>query len=274
MEVSRENLNIPWEDDDWIVFNLGDSSYYITNYDDDLWDRIIDALNNDHELIHFFNRGTLFADFHRFILQDFDIRATIFLRLMQSLPLEFDSHVWNRANLGLGIIEARLRGSEFHPEYLNYLQELMSQVYGERSFDDDQMATNLINEWSCLSGVQECVNNALNVLIEVMETGSTNYEFDYQCNGLRAANGTIWTTFYYSTVDSSSTEDRSAALNDLLCTEDIGLVRFYLNQVLNTTNNLSTSERELILTAAAVQHEISSYAVIELIEENLEAISL
>lgn len=272
LEVSREDLNIPWNDDDWIVFNSGDSAYYITNYDDDLWDRIIDGLNSNHEIIHFFNRGTFFADFHRFILQDFEIRATILLRLMEYLPLEFHPHVWNRASVGLGIIERRLRGSELHGEYLNYLQEIMSQVYGDR-FNDDRMAMNLINEWSCLSGVQECRDNALNVLLEVIETGATDYEFDYQCNGLKSANESIWTIFYYNTVDSASTDDRATALTDLLCTEDRDLVSFYLNQVLNTTNSLSTSERELILTTAAVQHEVSSYFLIQLINFNFETIN-
>jgi len=240
-----------------------------------LWDRIIDGLNNNHEIIHFFNRGTFFADFHRFILHNFDIRATTFVRLMEYLPFEYHPHVWIRASLGLRIIDIRLRGSELHPAYMNYVRELMSEVYGQRSyFDDDRAAINVINELSCLSGVQECIDNALNVLIEVMETGATDYEFDYQCNGLRSANETIWTNFYYRTVDTNSTNDRSTALTNLLCTENSNLLRFYLNQVLNTTNSLLTSERELILTAAAVQNDMSSYILMEVITNDFDAVNL
>lgn len=265
LEISRESAPKPWTDEDWIIVNIRDLFYYLTNYDDNLWGLIIEALNNDHEAINFLNRGTLFADFHRFIAQDFNITIAYFLRMMESLPLEFDPHVWNRAALGLALVEVRIRATEFDSDYRNFVKDIMSQIYGRRTFDDSS-ARDLINDWSCLSGVQECLDDALNVLIEVMQTGHANFAFRYQCNGLRAANESIWREFYHTLVDSSLTEDRSIALRDLLCTENEILVRFYLDQALNTTNSLSTSEREIILSTAAVQHETSYYALMILIK--------
>lgn len=272
LEISRANAPKPWTDDDWVIVNLRDSYYYLTNYEPDLWDLIIEALNDDHEAIHFLNRGTLFADFHRFIAQDYNVNFTIFLRMMQSLPIEYHPHVWNRAALGLALAEVRLRTTEFDVFYVNFMRTIMSQVYGEITFDD-RNAMNLINDWSCWSGVPECLTDALNVLIEVMETGDTDFEYNYQCNGLRAANESIWTEFYYDVLDSTSAEDRSTDLRDLLCTENESLIQFYLNQALNMTNNLITSEREIILTAAATQHETSSYYLMGLIEYNSKEIN-
>lgn len=271
LTIYRENIYRSFTDDDWIIFNLRDTAYYITNYDDGLWGLIIDALNNDHEAIHFLNRGTLFADFHRFIAQDYNVSMVYFLRMMESLPLEFEPHVWNRAALGLALAEVRLRGTEFDREYMTFVREIMSESYGEMSFDD-RNAIDLINSWSCWSGIQECLDDALNVLIEVMETGDTDFEFDYKCNGVRAANQSIWTDFYYSIVD-STLDDRSTDLQDLLCTENQDVLRFYLNQVLNTTNSLSAAERAIILTAAAVQNEASNYLMAEFIQFNHLAIN-
>lgn len=272
LTIHRDNLYRSFSNDEWIIFNLRDTSYYITNYDDSIWDQIIDALNNDHEAIHFLNRGTLFADFHRFIEQDYNISFAIFLRLMESLQIENEPHVWNRAALGLALAEVRLRATEFDRDYMNYMQDIMSELYGEISFDD-RSAIDLINHWSCLSGVQQCADDALNVLIEVMETGETDFAYDYQCNGLRAASETIWTNFYYRVVDSTSNGDRSVDLQDLLCTENLDSLSFYLNQALNTTNSLSSSERGLILTTAAVQHELTNYLMTDFIALNHEAIN-
>lgn len=229
-------------------------------------------MNNDHETIHFLNRGTLFADFHRFIAQDYNVSMVYFLRMMESLPLEFEPHVWNRAALGLSLAEVRLRSTEFDRSYQSLVQEIMSEIYGERSFDDRD-AMNLINSLSCWSGVQECLDDSLNVLIEVLETGRTDYEFDYQCNALRSASQSVWTELYYSILDSTSNDDRSTDLQDLLCTENQTILRFYLNQVLNTTNNLSASERALILSTAAVQSEASNYLMTEFIETNHQEIN-
>lgn len=195
-----------------------------------------------------------------------------FLRMMESLPLEFEPHVWNRAALGLALAEVRLRGTEFERDYITFVREIMNEIYGQRPFDDRD-AMNLINNWSCWSGVQECVDDALNVLIEVIETGNTNFEFDYQCNALRAASQPIWTELYYSIVDSTTSDDRSTDLQDLMCTENRDIIRFYLAQALNTTNSLSASERGIILTTAAVQNEASNYLMSEFIESNHVAIN-
>jgi len=147
----------------------------------------------------------------------------------------------------------------------------MSEVYGMSFYDAG--ATNTVNEWSCLSGVDGCLYDALNVLVEVMETGETLFPYSYQCNGLGAASEAIWTRFYYDVVDTNSTEDRSDDLRDLLCTKNENLVRFYLDQALNATNGLTTVEREAMLISAAVQHQTSSDLLIDLIIENSEDIN-
>lgn len=192
--------------------------------------------------------------------------------MMESLPLEFEPHVWNRAALGLALAETRLRGTEFQSDYTTFVQEVMSEIYGQTSFDDRD-AMDLINNWSCWSGIQECLDDALNVLVEVMETGNTDFQFAYQCNALRTASQSIWTDFYYSIVDSTSTDDRSTDLQDLMCSENRDIISFYLDQALNTTNSLTASERATILSTAAVQNEASNYLIAEFIALNHVAIN-
>jgi len=264
--IPRETAPKSWTDDDWIIFNLRDTYYYITNYDDDLWDLITEAMMNDHDSIHFLNRGTLFADMERFLTNNFDIRVTLYFELIESLPFEDHPHVWLRSNAGLLKVEQRLRGSELHSIYLRFLRDVLDEVYGETSLDDI-WATNVINRWSCVSGVERCRSDSLNILLEVMDTGSTSEDIDFRCNGFLTANETVWMHFFNSAIEDNASNDRLDELTSLLCTHDEDLVMLLLDATLQSSNNLQESERNAIILAACTQSEISYNSAIQFIED-------
>lgn len=273
--LTLENAPRQWTNDDWIVFNLRDTGYYITNYDEPLWRLIFDALNDDFEAIHFLNRGTFFADMHRLLSENYDVRASLFLDLMEYLPRETNPHVWRRANLGFVKFETRLRGSRLHRMHLNYVHSLSSSVYGTTTFTDPR-ATNIVNYWSCLSGVENCRTDSLNALLEEMETGvwAMDQGIWYRCNGFLSANETVWMHFLNLAMDQdSSHQNRLPDLIDMLCTQDRSLLRFHLDQTLDFTNSLTSLEREAILHRAADISEAGFDTVIEFIEDNHAAIN-
>lgn len=267
MDISIENST----HDDWVIFNLQDTSYFVTNYDNGLWQLIIDALMNDHEAIHFLNRGTLFADFTRFIQQNFGIDYTLFFQMIESLIFEQHPHVWRRAEQGIFLMETRLRGSTVHRQFMSFMQDIMSQVYN-RIETDDQGAIFLINNWSCLSGVQECLQDSLETLIEELDSGAVATTWRGRCNGVMAANETVWMRFFNVTLAMASNA-RFFDLIDLICTQDRELIKHLLDATVDFTNNLSENERENILLWATWEHEVSFDAMIELIQENHEIIS-
>lgn len=272
IDVPLAGASKPWTADDWVIFNLRDTGYYVTNYDDELWGLIIGALNNDHEAIHFLNRGTLFADFTRFMQEAYDVSATIFLEMMRSLPLENHPHVWLRAHAGLWKIEQRLRGSNLHQMHLNFMRTVMAQVYNTIEFTDFR-ATHIVNRWSCISGVQECLDDSFEVLLEVMETGSTDYEFDYRCNAFMSANETIWMHFFNDAMAQSwGNFDRLLALWGLICTQNNDLIKIYLDAVIDTTNDLQQFERQSMLSAAASESFNSFDETIDFVANNYQAI--
>lgn len=53
----------PWTANDWIVVNIKESSYYRVNYDDNLWNLLIEQLNSvNFGAIHLLNRAQLVDD--------------------------------------------------------------------------------------------------------------------------------------------------------------------------------------------------------------------
>lgn len=271
MFIPRDTAAKSWTDDDWIIFNLRDTYYYVTNYDDNLWDLITEAMMNDHESIHFLNRGTLFADLERFMTNNFDIRVTIYLELIESLPFEFHPHVWLRTNAGLLKVEQRLRGTELHSDYLSFVRDVMSEIYQETRLEDVE-ATNVINRWSCVSGDETCLMDALNILLEVMDTGFTSEEIDFRCNGFMAANETVWVHFYNAALESNPDTNRLSQLTSLLCTSNENSIRLLLDATLQSSNNLLVSERNAIILTACSQSEISYNAAIEFVEDRHQTI--
>lgn len=269
--IPRDTASKSWDDDDWIIFNLRDAYYYVTNYDDTLWDLIMEAMMNDHESIHFLNRGTLFADLERFLAHNYDIRVTLYLQLIESLPFEFHPHVWSRANAGLLKIERRLRGSDLHSAYLSFLQDVMGDIYGETHLDDLH-ATNVINRWSCLSRDGNCLRDSLNILLEVMDAGSTLVDIDFRCNAFLTANETVWMYFYNNGIQQNPSDIRVEELTTLLCTYNEDRIRFLLDSAVQPLNNLEVAERNAIILAACTQSEISYNTAIRFVEDRYQTI--
>lgn len=272
IEITRENAGKTWTDDDWIIFNLRDTGYYLTNYDETLWGLITTSLANDHEAVHYLNRGTLFADIHRFIEHAIDFRATILLEMIDSLKLEFHPHVWRRADMGLLVFQMRLRGSELHGMYLNFLQQTMNEIHG-REFEtlSGTWATETVNSLSCHSGVKACEDDALGALVEVMETGVTSFQFPFRCNGFRVANETVWMHFFNTALAiDDGNWNRMFQVYDLECTQNPEFIKFYLDTVLDMTNNLRMSERQEMIRIMARENNVGYNAIIELVEENPE----
>ena len=57
------NSQKPFTSDDWVIVNIQESSYYRVNYDDNLWNLLIEQLRGDeHNKIHLLNRAQLVDD--------------------------------------------------------------------------------------------------------------------------------------------------------------------------------------------------------------------
>ncbi|KAG4074718.1 hypothetical protein HA402_008444 [Bradysia odoriphaga] len=186
MQISLSDPTIGWVENDWIVVNVRNFAYYVTNYDDNLWNLLIEELVNEPENIHFENRGALFANFHLFIEHAHDVSSTIFLRLAELLQVENEVTVWRRADRGLLRIGSRLRGTELFQGHETYLRNLFAPIY-ERMLNDEHFNTQLVDLvrfWSCTSGIQECLDSAIDELYDTTcRVVTVPWIYNSKCNG-------------------------------------------------------------------------------------------
>jgi aminopeptidase N len=274
MEILQSDAPKPWTNDDWIIVNLRDTGYYVTNYEDSLWDLIIQGLIENHDTIHFLNRGTLFADFNRFIHEGFDISSTIFLRLIQALSNENQAHVWYRAHEGLRKINFRFRGTVLHQNYLRYFRDIMTPVYNCLMNDENfnREIEDIVNFWSCTTGIVDCLDRSLGFLSEFMESGETSEDFTMLCNGFMTANENVFTHFLNRALQSSSQRERSTLLHALACTRNDDLLSSLMSLTLDLNNGLSQNERGSILFYFISENPVGYDLVFDFVEQNHEAI--
>lgn len=267
LEITIENATKIWTEDDWVIFNLRDTGYYLTNYDDELWSLIVNALNDDHEAIHFLNRGTLYADFTRFLEENYNIDATLLLQMMESLPIENNAHVYIRADPAIQKIENRLRGSELNERHLSFLRNVLGPVYNDNRFENNSVATAISIASSCFVGVPECLDAAVNELLDEMESGSPLTPNPDRCNGFMGANETVWMHFFNQATSARSAET-AMLLRSLVCTRDSNLLRLLLDTALDFSNFLFAFERSTIFSAAANQNAESYEVTVDFMEEH------
>lgn len=63
LTITNANAAKKWTNDDWIVLNIQESSYYRVNYDDNLWNLLIEQLGSaEFDKIHLLNRAQLVDD--------------------------------------------------------------------------------------------------------------------------------------------------------------------------------------------------------------------
>lgn len=265
--IFRSNATKSWDDNDWVVVNVRQYGYYATNYDNLGWDLIIEALLNDIESINFEQRSLFFADFRKFIDQGHDVSTTIFLRLLNTLQLDNEIWVWDRASSALELVTNRLRDTTLLIPHLSYVRNLMQPIYdrmvNDASFNSD--LSRLVTFWSCLSGIQECLSATIDEVTDVMLTGEPTTP--NMCSGFRSANDTVWKYFWYVTLQSSGSI-REDLLTALPCSNDPALITYYLNEALNLGNGFTREQRAIIINRVYSANFIGYDLVFEFVAEN------
>lgn len=86
--------NKKWTDDDWMIFNKQESSYYRVNYDQHLWDLLVAQLRGDEfGKIHLLNRAQLVDD-SLSLARAGKIDYQVPLDILEYLEKEFDYIPW------------------------------------------------------------------------------------------------------------------------------------------------------------------------------------
>ncbi|XP_058501683.1 aminopeptidase N-like [Solea solea] len=231
----------------WLLANLDVVGYYRVNYDDENWNRLVDALNTDHKVIPVINRAQLVDD--TFNLARAKIIPTVLaLRTTEYLNKERDYMPWSSAIGNLDFFYLMFDRSEVYGPMQKYLQRQVTDLfyhYGNltdtwKTVPDKHMDQyNQVNAISlaCRTGLDDCQTLVKNWFKQWMtskkNTIHANLRSTVYCNAIAAGGAEewqfAWEQFENATIASEAEKLRSA----LACTKQPWLLNRYLEYTLD-----------------------------------------
>lgn len=258
----QNNTFHPFDEDDWVVFNIQETGYYRVNYDDQLWNLIANKLSTESfEDIHIINRAQIVDDGLNLARNEL-VSYDIVFKILQYLEKETDFLPWSSANNGLGYINRLMTGSDNYQNFQKFIAKLVAPLYQELGSHDrgtkdnlsDKRARPIAINWACLSGEESCVKDTTKRVMEVLEDPSAEIEANVRstiyCNGLRQATQTTFDLMRERFIKTSDVTTRRTLINGMGCIVDPSLQKQNLELTLQSGETSYTqSERTRVLQA-------------------------
>lgn len=284
---SIESTSAPKEftEDDWIVVNIQQGGYYRVNYDSSLWDLIVEQLDRDGDAfdqIHLFNRAQLIDDSYHFAragLLNYDTT----LRVMNYLEKETDYIPWSSTNRANTNLNRWLSGSSVYSQYQAFMSKnsaaLFNRLGAEIIFGEprvDRYARIVAINIACQAQLEACLSQTSQRLQLLIDNGTAlapDLVSSVYCNGVRAADASLFFSLQNRVFQLSSQTDRNNLLSALGCTQNPSLLMAYLNLAITPGVPLTNNERTRILSSPINIGVTSIATMIRFLEVNRIAVA-
>ncbi len=283
LEIRNDSTSKPWQPNDWIVLNIQQSAYYRVNYDNELWNLIIEQLNGpQYQQIHLLNRGQLIDDsFH--ISRSGRITPDIPLDIMNYLERETDHIPWDSAERALFLYNRWLLGTPVYDDFQDYVLKNVAAMYnklGVTVVDNeprlDRYARQISINLACQHGLSECITDAAEQLENMFDTQQTLHPdvvAQIYCNGIRRSGSDVVAAMQNLLQSVTRQIERNRIIAGLGCIENSEILYQHLFTAIRN-GTLSAAERTNILTSP-LNHGIDSLLVlIDFIRLNYGGINL
>lgn len=181
--MTEREMEIKDFTDNWIVFNNQQNGYYKVDYDENLWNRIINQLHANYSVIHHINREWL-SNFRLYRLYAEDHDSSTTLRYLTYLKQEDNVNVLTAVQTLLRkFLDANEKDEAINAEVKKILEVVYRKV-------KDQTNINTIKSLSHQLRVQDAIDDSIAEMIRILDNPQeyTKAIFFY---GLVNANETI-----------------------------------------------------------------------------------
>ncbi|XP_063046027.1 aminopeptidase N-like [Engraulis encrasicolus] len=242
---------------DWVLGNLEMSGYYRVNYDAHNWERLLNQLHTDHQVIPKINRARIIDDAFNLAkagllnLKAGLLNLTVALRTTEYLSRETEMLPWEAATHHLDHITRRLHANTtLHTHMQEYLKRLVLPHF--RHFEnltanwteipsrhtDKYLQADVIS-LACSAGIEECTDLVASWYSDWMENPENNKPQVY-CAALAVGGEKEWDfgwDAFHRHQDAKERADKDM-LRALACTRNSILLNRYLYYVVDPDKNL------------------------------------
>lgn len=197
------------------------------NYDENLWQLIINQINSDSfQQIHLRNRAQLIADaFH--LARAKKIDYGILFGLMNYLSKEMDYLPWLATNRAATSINRWLTGSRAYADYQAFVRKNVAPFYKRLGTElivnetrVDRYARTIAINLACQAQLPDCLhetNRELLAFVYLDKRIAPEYVTTIHCNGMRTANSVLFNHMTDLMLKSGSQTERNNLITSIGC---------------------------------------------------------
>lgn len=252
-------------ENDWIILNLNQISYYKVSYERSIWLTFIDGLKTDHQSIASFHRARFFIDMGELLESEEELLMVDGLEMMSYLGLEGGSSVWSEVHEVEDIFSTHLFATAASENYQKFIHSLVQPHIDRLGFeekmaetDNDRKLRRFVASLACKSLHEDCLNYELKKLVDYVSTGEFT-EINL-CAALRLANQSIHTAIVNEMFEAP---DKSPYLYELGCSLDRNIIENYLMIIADGLNSMNSVDRSNVIEYIMRQSPLGLDTIIE-----------
>ncbi|XP_049694530.2 membrane alanyl aminopeptidase isoform X1 [Helicoverpa armigera] len=289
VEMMDNSLSVPMtlDEEDFVLFNIQGQGYYRVNYDDALWERIIEALEEPEirDRIHPLNRATLVDDalnVARKGILDYEIAFHVVL----TMEHETEYAVWKAFVRNMEFLRKRLVAlvdddEDLDPDiYLRMVRRTVGGVERELSFNPDVTLTEpvmssltrgLVMDHACRARYQPCIAAAVDWFYDPNNNDVVNPNIPHDirpavyCTMVREGGEEVRDALFDRLEIEPTHYERVVILESLGCSQDSGFIQGYLADTVNANSPYLAEERVKIFRAVAESSQSNALLAYQLI---------
>ncbi|XP_014370589.2 membrane alanyl aminopeptidase [Papilio machaon] len=260
------------EEEGWIIFNIQAQGYYRVNYDPDLWDNLIEALEDPErrKQIHPLNRAALLDDALN-LARASKIDYEIALRIALTMEHETEYAVWKAFVRNMNFLRKRLTAMVEEDEdldqdiYLRMVRRAIVAFENEIGFEPDRvtepamvsLTRGLVMDHACRSNYDPCIAVAVDLFYDPNNNEVVNPDIPRDlrpavyCTMVREGDEDVRTALYERLEIEPSYYERIVILESLACSQDAGFIRTFLEETVANNSPYSAEESVRIFKAVA-----------------------
>lgn len=274
----------PFTDNDWIIVNIQQTSYYRVNYDLTLWGQITAQLNladDGFEKIHLFNRAQLIDDSYHFARAEL-LNYDVLFGILNYLERETDYVPWVAANRANTMLNRWISGSTSYPNFQAFMRRNVAAYFNslgvynrENDHRLDRFGRTIAINIACESQLPACLTQTTEHLQSIVNGAAIHPDLitPIYCNGMRNASATLYVGMENRLLGSTSTTERNAVISGMGCTQNTQHLMEFFQMAVNTEVPLTNAERSRILTSAINIGEASIRTMINFLRENFSSVA-
>ncbi|KAG5683236.1 hypothetical protein PVAND_012529 [Polypedilum vanderplanki] len=277
ISLSRVKSSRNWNEKDWIVANLQQGYYYRVNYDESIWQALIDQLNECHNVIDLRSRGQLIDDSLN-LARAGKISYEIPFGIVKHLKKETDYLPWAAAYGDLLLLNRWLSGLNMHAKYQKYIRTLVEPFYTHVGFEimenehkfnrySRRIAINL----ACQFGHDDCLETTKSKLKD--EKIHPDMQEAIYSNGLRGADAETYNKTIEMMLNLENQAQRTLIIRALGCAQNEANLKTFLLLAIKDEPKIRLQEKYRIFSSWTNAGHVGVKVVIDFVKEHYEDIS-